>query len=536
MNKTDPEPLDRRSFLQTSALSLAAFALGPLGGESSLPGEEQPFLAGANYPWIAYGRDFGRNAWGDEGITSSGWTHQTYFDSQGITGVARSREKARSGAVSLRLQTDLIGGHPNKARGEVYLNLAVHASPAIAAPMNLVDTLVRCWVWFPAGSAGPETAPNGIELFFKSLWEPDGSWLSFYAPRQVIQPDWEENWIEFSANPSGPSGFQDPDFDATQVIATGIRLSTDDDSSSVLSDFVYLDDFEIGTAPEILFDFEQLTVERDFAALACEAQLIRFFVFGDGRTAPLFSNSGEVQNPGLDAHFFQDFEAILNAAQRQGLRLIPVLLDSLWCEPASLLNGVQLGGHAEVIRNTQKRQTYLDFALKPLLARYGDHASIFAWEIFSEPEGATEIPGGGWVGDPVSLQEMQTFISRCAQLVHQYTGQRTTLGSTRRDWLQIWTGQGIDVYQFHWYDHHTPTVPFPWEPYAALNLDAPCIIGEVPTDQSQFSTTAFLQAAQAGGYHGLLPWSFRARDPFSDFSQARGRLARRCSYLPLITR
>lgn len=491
-------------------------------------------MAGVNYPWAGYGHDIGKNEWGHDGFITGGWTYQTYPNSQGFTDVRRCIEQAHSGRASLCVTTNLVGKHPNKSRGEVFLDLRNHPSPGASVPVDLKDGTADCWLYLPPGSAGNPSAPNGVQLIFKSDEE---KWWSFYTPWTNIQPDWEGRWVKITANLSGPAGYKDALFDATKVIAIGLKVAINDQSTATLKGSIYLDDYVLNTSPPITFDFEQLEVERDFMTLrqvlrGCRTRVVRVFIFADGRASPDFAPNGEVL--GFDDYFFQDFDALLTAAKRQNLLLMPVLLDFWWCDSSRFVNGVQLGGHSDIIRDTAKRQTFLDNALKPLVQKYRTNRQILAWDVVNEPEWAMkEVPKDFGVGDPVTIQEMRDFVRLCTETIHTSSSHEVTVGSARLPWLlAYWQGLGIDLYQFHWYDHLGD--PFPWPPYTELGLDKPCIIGEVPTAtaNTQFSTEQYLRAACEGGYHGLLVWSYRASDDFTDFYSAAPQLKKWCASGP----
>ena len=124
------------------------------------------FVTGWNHPWIAYGHDFGSNGWGHDGIITSGWTYQTYYNTKGFIDTRRV-DAGRCGGPALRITPDLVGGpnpdNPNeqnpKARGEVELSVLNHPPPlggvpAPEEPLNLDGVTVRARVWLPPGSAG----------------------------------------------------------------------------------------------------------------------------------------------------------------------------------------------------------------------------------------------------------------------------------------------------------------------------------------------------------------------------------------------
>jgi hypothetical protein len=494
------------------------------------------FVVGVNYPWIAYGHDCGSNAWGRDGFITNGWTYQTYVDSQGFTDSRRCTEKAHTGGASLCVTADLIGQDPHRSRAEVYMDLRSHRPPGVAVPVNLAGRTVRCWVYLPPESAGAwPSAPNGVQFLCKSE-----GWWSWYSQWQNIRPEWEGTWVELSANLSDPPGYQDSQFDPTKVIALGLKAAINDASTAILQGRIYLDDYVLGTDPPISFDFEQFEVERDFLILhqvlaRCTIPVVRVFILADGRAAPEFAPGGEVT--GFDPSFFEDFDVLITAAQQHQLLLLPVLLDFSWCNKPKSEGGAQLGGHSDIIRDPAKQQTFVDLALIPLLERYRDHPHILGWDIINEPEWRMQGVGGpSDEGDPVTVEEMQAFVRRCAEVIHAHTSHLVTVGSARRKWLEYWRGIGLDFYQFHWYDHFASEEPFPWPPYAELGLDRPCIIGEVPTATTNYSTAQYVKAACRGGYHGVLVWSYRPYDELSSFAQAQGYLKRWCTFEPLLIR
>ena len=527
--------MTRRDFLKgVAVLGASLLYPAPLTATDAAANE---FAVGANYPWIAYSHDFGNNGWGHDGLINNGWTYQTWKDSRGFVDTRRWPGKPQKGVASLRILADLAGKPANpdtnpKQAGEVYVNLKDHRPPNASVPLNLKGITIRCLLWLPKGSAGPSNARNGIQLFCKSE-DSTGNWLSWYSHWENINPAWEGRWVQFKANLSDTDAFQDPLFDPGKVVAVGMKFAINGKSSAVLKGPIYLDNFVIETDPPVVFNFDMFEVDRDFKSLQsvlaqCPTRVVRVFVFGDGRAAPDFKGNGEVK--GLDKDFFRDFDILLQVAKQRRLKLIPVLLDFHWCDKPKRINGVLCGGHSNVIRDAKKRQTFLNLTLKPFLERYGDHPSIYAIDVINEPEWAMKEVGYGEVPaiNAVSIQEMQNFVRACGKMIHQKSSHKVTVGSARRKWLHYWQGLGLDLYQFHWYDHFFDEEPFPWEPYADLNLDKPCIIGEVPAKSTKFTTADYLNAAKDGGYSGLLVWSYRAGDDYSDFPAAKPALKHWC--------
>ena len=524
--------LNRREFLRDS-LIVGASALfsprllsaGPVSGR---------FLVGINYPWIAYGHDYGGNRWGHDGISTGGWTHQTWRDSQGFTNVALSRKRAHSGLSSLRITTNLLGGHPNLAQGEVYVDLKNHPPRGSRAPFDLDGTEIGCWVFFPQGSSGQRDAPNGLQLFLKSGTD----YQSFYSPWKNIDRSWEGRWTRHTLNTSNTSrspGYVDAGFDPHDIVAVGIKVGINSHSTASLKKPIYIDDFFFKTKPQVRFNFEKLEVQRDFSALRgilgpCSSRLVRVFVFADGSAAPTFRSDGSIGR--LSSIFVHDFDHLLRAALARGLMLIPVLLDFTWFNHPKMINGVQIGGHADIIQDANKQNTFFKNALIPFLKRYRKHPAIYAIDIINEPEWAiVETQNKSIERHLVNLNEMRDFVRQCAYLIKRIGFHRVTVGSARRLWLHHWQGLDLDLYQFHWYDHFAKEEPFPWSPYTELGLDRPCIVGEVPTANTQYSAEDYLQAAKLGGYHGLLFWSYRGGDEYSNFQVLRATLKGSCENL-----
>src|SRR5205085_1855099 len=82
------------------------------------------------------------------------------------------------------------------------------------------------------------------------------------------------------------------------------------------------------------------------------------------------------------------------------------------------------------------------------------------------------------------------------------------------------------------FEQFQPPDNFPWGPSSELGLDKPCLVGEVPTSGTRRSANEFLNAAFFGGYKGLLAWSYRAGDPFSNFAGSAPVLKSWCRAAP----
>jgi hypothetical protein len=265
-------------------------------------------------------------------------------------------------------------------------------------------------------------------------------------------------------------------------------------------------------------------VETDFDTLAgMGVRVVRWFVFADGRAAPEFAADGSVT--GLDGQVYADLDAALEIAQEHNIRLILVLLDFQWLAQQKNEDGVLLGGHADSIEDSAKRQTFFQQALQPLLERYGQNPYILAWEIINEPEWAMDDPNIQTNQPLVRIppEIMQSFVGEAAAFIHQHARQLVTVGSASRRWWDRWENMGLDLCQVHYYPWMEKDTPLNF-PSSGLNTKLPCILGEFPTSVSGTETTftldQYYQTILKNGYAGAFPWSLRAEDQYSKLNES----------------
>ena len=519
-----------RLYKLSSVILTIVILLASPGPAMNQTGYKRDMLVGINIPWWANSHDFGSNAWGHDGVITCGWSQSNYPDSKGFIDVSRSFEKSHSGAASLRIRAEMQGGVNGKDRGETYLDLNNHAPVGISPPLSLTNSTLRFWIYLPPGAAGPVNKPNGIQIFLKSE-----GFRSFYSQWKNIDSSWPDRWVSISINLADPPAYVDSGFDMTKVIIIGIKIAVNPETNTQLIGDIYIDDFMVESYPSLSFDFERLEAETDFEQIhltmsGCASPVVRVFIFGDGCASPEFNYDGSVA--GFDKYFFPDFDAMLASARRYGLRVIPVIVDYGFFNWPRVEDEVQRGGHYDIITDSAKLRTFIDNAIRPIAERYKDNESIYAWEIINEPEWTmTETAGVSCVGPGFTTVSMQEFVRECALAIKQVSNNKVTVGSSRRSWVHYWKGLGLDLYQFHWYDEQAQSGSsdvFPWEPVSELGLDGPCLVGEVPMASTQYNPVEYLTSAYNGGYEGVLFWSYRSRDKYSNFSKIRDSLAKWC--------
>jgi len=191
--------------------------------------------------------------WDYKGITYVSWTRgdypwttswkaQTYTDSQAITAVSITTDCAHSGVGGLEMTVDLVGGHPNKSNGEVFVDLRYHPpllEPpcCLTAPVDFDGVQICAYVWCPQGSRGDLSRPNGLQVFVK-----DEEWRSFYGSWHNIE---ERQWNHVCVTPSTtapPGGYMSPGFTPTQTVLLGVKVGAGGGSTATFSGTMCLDD------------------------------------------------------------------------------------------------------------------------------------------------------------------------------------------------------------------------------------------------------------------------------------------------------
>ena len=271
--------------------------------------------------------------------------------------------------------------------------------------------------------------------------------------------------------------------------------------------------------------------DADFATMTdAHLEVVRWFVFTDGRAGISFDNSGTPS--GLGEHVIEDFDAAVGIARQRGAYLVPVLLDFHWMFWAKQEGPVQVSGRSDTITDPTKRAALVENVFVPLFDKYGSEPAILAWEIMNEPEWSiSDLPDGSPDGqaNAVPLADFYDLARTTADAVHAHTKSYVTLGSASLKWIKVWTPQfaankglqpiSLDFYQVHYYpwmdgqswtdhpDYGTLKFSPNEQPYADLNLDHPLVVGELIISDS---AGARLDTLKDKGYAGVWPWSLNS--------------------------
>jgi hypothetical protein len=163
-------------------------------------------------------------------IETTEFVPQKFPDSLGVLDIAQSDEQAKFGNYSLRLDVDLEGGHPNRSKGEVYVDIPTQ---------DLTGKPITVWVYVPPGAEGEPAIPNGIQVFVK-----DQDWRGEYGTWWDITSARVETWCQVSLTPSTTAprdGYMAPGFDPTSIKQVGVKVAIGEGSTALYRGPIYID-------------------------------------------------------------------------------------------------------------------------------------------------------------------------------------------------------------------------------------------------------------------------------------------------------
>ncbi|HET7697924.1 MAG TPA: hypothetical protein VFK57_19580 [Vicinamibacterales bacterium] len=256
-------------------------------------------------------------------------------------------------------------------------------------------------------------------------------------------------------------------------------------------------------------------LDRAFATLAGDGiRVVRVFLLCDLRSGVLFDAHGVPAS--IDAAVLPDAAALVAAARRHDVGLMPVLFDFHLCAPQQIVDGVQLGGRSHLIAEAGDAAILVDRVVRPIVAAFADEPAIVAWDVMNEPEWC--LRGGLFSRKrAIPFAAMQGFLREAVRCIHDAARQPVTVGSAGTWNLDLVRGLELDFYQVHWYDR------FGWDalrrPVSELGLDdRPAILGEFSGRSARLRDV--LDAAKQAGYEGALVWSMLAGDEHSAYPPA----------------
>ena len=147
-----------------------------------------------------------------------GWEVQTMDDSKAFASL-RISEVPRFGNKSLEVTVGLTKGDPDSSKGEVWVNWQKAPHESLPVPADLESLELTAYVFAPPGSGGPESSPNGLQVFVK-----DSEWRSEYGTwKNITENYW--NKVSLKVSRTRPdAGHMDSGFDPAAIIAIGLKM------------------------------------------------------------------------------------------------------------------------------------------------------------------------------------------------------------------------------------------------------------------------------------------------------------------------
>jgi hypothetical protein len=256
----------------------------------------------------------------------------------------------------------------------------------------------------------------------------------------------------------------------------------------------------------------------------------RWFFVSDERALVILDQRGNCT--GIDTTALENLDRVLDSAKANQVYLVPVLFDfrfvcgDHWLRFEDGTPGI---GHADVIRDSERRKLLIENFVRPLVKRYANSSSILYWEIMNEAgnvvQGTDPVTGfkaGGITQlsnrSKVSVVEMQTFMNEVYDAIKSVDQTHPVMPSgLARPWqLPLVVGRvKADLFGAHYKDDGSdygrvqPVANIKSELFRkfGLVLDKPLVMTEGPA-QMQRHLGDYLESAFNGGWAGYLPWTY----------------------------
>ena len=399
------------------------------------------------------------------------WKVETYRNTRGIRSIrVNPDQQSVTLGISLRGSNHPRAGvHPRYSQGEFMLNVRGAKIPGLQKhrdrSVDLSQRRIAVKIRVP-----PELVRrplNGAQVFVKSK-NADGTdaaqygkWVNF-----PLAGEWLTFFLEPTRGEVDPQGYTAPGFDPTRIVVVGLKIGASGaskpswsfDGEVEVGQFEFLpaqqskepaqftpylldapagpvapsrERFQVGWGgyllhgparetgqdlgripgqPHIGFsnpETRQL-LDAHFAALKQAGITVVHYMslFADFRGGMRFAPDGTPL--GFDEYVDADMEALLETAQRHGLKLIPVLLDFSIADTIAEEFDTPAGEHPDLITDPVKRAKLLEI-LGGFLRKHGNHESILSWGGVNEPIGMAGL----------SMSEIQGFLADLAGLIRE---------------------------------------------------------------------------------------------------------------------
>jgi len=439
------------------------------------------------------------------------WQTQDYQDSRGITSVKIDKTGKENRLV---LDAHLIGEDQQYSKGEVFIDLRYTPGLEGSTPFDLRKTKIAVQVDVPAGFAGTERRPNGIQVFVK-----DDEWKSQYGAWLNVTRGSKYEAILSPSKKQISMGYTDPKFNPEKVRVIGVKFAIGDGSALRYNGPLYITKVEITpnflltpppplptSMPRLTFipqnmkDLEKrefdngkrmfliganwrmleygqnfgstlwfpggngVSKHQNFVRAHLQQmqrtgiRLIRVGLLDDGRT--MFDQEGNVT--GYNAIFKNDVRLLLEMAMKANIKVEFVLFDFLIAGKPECIDRVWLRGRSKIIIDKTIRNSFLEKFLVPFLREFGNHPAFFGFDIINEPEWiVSKINDNGdyeSVTDmttkalsPIPGKAMHEFLNACVAVIRLHAPDKFITVGISCKFIPLLNDVDVDYYALHHY-------------------------------------------------------------------------------------
>jgi len=292
---------------------------------------------------------------------------------------------------------------------------------------------------------------------------------------------------------------------------------------------------------------------------------VRWWLHTDAANCPKINSSGRVT--GIGSQTINNIRRALDIAYENGV-VVALCLFSFdllhevrgsGSNPNSGNKSAEVGARNHLfLTESANLDSYIENALRPILAGVGNHPAIMCWEVFNEPEGM--VQGHGWSDIRIDYSHVRRFTGKIAAEVHRNPNSRLKMVSTgihnfsRTSYFNNYTDAMLreaaggdelaflDFYMAHYYPEHNPNNMSPFHnPASFWQLNKPMVIGEFPARSwgpgtgyswgsapsgGVYDIVAAYEYAYNNGYAGAMSWSMTEGNTakFGNFATTRPAL------------
>lgn len=216
--------------------------------------------------------------------------------------------------------------------------------------------------------------------------------------------------------------------------------------------------------------------------------IVRVFLFCDLRSGIIFDKEW---NSKFDKYVYDDFNALIEVAKENDLKLMPVILDYTIKDDIIEENGSKVGEYPEIFYNKKVRRNFFKL-FEEFFRNIDTKDVIFAWDIINEPEHLK-----------VEKDSIDEFLNSFIQIIRKYRQkEKITIGFSQGQSLYKNKDLNLDLFQFHFYNSYkdifSPVI------YHKSNylIGKPIIIGEMNPENLIEKLTQIYEK----NYDGILLW------------------------------